>query len=136
MKKMLSFLFVSLLLLSIVLTISAVTIDEMEPHDAFTYNLTFERIIDDQVNYMEVCVDAYCYGGHTGQGTAVASVEYDHVMLDNDYDTGSFVTVWAHAGNFQHPEYNLYPDSSKRRAIYSIIEFRYTDIMGAGDQND
>ena len=135
MKKLLPVVFTSLLLLYSTLELSAVTIDDLAPQTAFYYIKTFDRIIEDP-NYMEVCVDAYCYGGQTGQGTAVASVEYDHVMLDNDYDTGSFVTVWAHAGDFQHPENILYPDASKRCAMCPIIEFRYTDLLFTLDQNE
>ena len=106
---------------------AAIAVEPESTQTSFSYNVTFQRVIDYYDYYMEVCIDAYCYGGHTGEGVAIASVEYDHVMLDNDYDTGGFVSVWAHAGNYQNPQ-SIFPDSSKRRALWSIVD-RGVDLL-------
>jgi len=103
--------------------------------DAFYKHITFDDTIEDP-NFLEARVDAYCYGGQTGMGHAVASVEYNQVMLDSDYDTGAFVTVWAYAGDFQHPENNLFPDENKRRSLVSVVEFRWVDVIQSNEFSD
>ena len=125
------FLFV-LIVLSNTVSMSAEIDDVSGLRNAFYYIVTFSDTIED-ANFLEARVDAYCYEGQTGQGHAVASVEYDQVMLDSDIDMGTFVTVWAHAGDFQHPDHILYPVEAKRRSMWSVVELRWSDIDSAGN---
>ena len=127
MRKITTILLIMLLVTANAISMTAIATEENSVQTSFYYNLTFNRVIDDNNYYMEVCIDAYCYGGHTGEGVALASVEYDHVMLHNDSDTGAFVTVWAHAGDYQSMPC-LFPDASKRRAVWSIVD-RGVDLL-------
>ena len=135
MKKIISFLIISALIFANLTTFSAESFDGDDMQDAFDYYYTFYDTIENP-NFLEARLDAYCWGGQTGQGHAVASVEYDQVMLDSDYDTGAFVTVWAHAGDFQHPENNLFPDENKRRSLASVVEFRWVDVIQSSELSD
>ena len=135
MKRIISFLLLSALIFANVATFSAESFPGDEIQTAFSYYYTFYDIIEDQ-NFLEARLDAYCSGGQTGMGHAVASVEYNQVMLDSDYDTGEFVPVWAHAGDFPHPEYNLFPDASKRRSLTSVVEFRWVDVIQSNEISD
>ena len=130
MKKFIFSFLISALLFSATTSFSAIPINGDESQEAFSFYYTFYDTIEDQ-NFLEARLDAYCSGGQTGKGHAITSVEYDNVMLDCDYDTGAFVTSWSYAGNFQHPEYNLFPIASKRDAQAYVIEYRVTDIMNS-----
>lgn len=134
-KKIISVLLIAAFLFANVVTLSADYFDGDGMQDAFYRHITFDDTIEDP-NFLEARVDAYCYGGQTGMGHAVASVEYNQVMLDSDYDTGEFVTVWAHAGDFQHPENILYPIATKRRSQWSVVEFRWNDVILSEDVSD
>ena len=135
MKKIISVVLIAAFLFANVVTLSAEYFDGDDIQEAFYANITFDDTIE-WPNFLEARLDAYCYGGQTGMGHAVASVEYNQVMLDSDYDTGEFVTVWAHAGDFQHPENILFPDATKRRSLTSVVEFRWNDVILSEDVSD
>lgn len=132
MKRKITILAAVLMILTIALPMSAEFGNEAEIQTAFSYYTTFDRTIEGP-NYMEACVDAYCSGGQTGLGHALASVEYNQVMLDSDYDIGTFVTVWAHEGDYQDPSHILYPDEELRRALWSVNEQRWSDMDMTGN---